>query len=194
MTKSVNVPEGWDSIIARLRNKEGADGTVPAYNYPIFIGETTAIFVAKSTDYDDRYLRALIELDAQTIWKWEVAKKLDRLRTWLRRGELQVQSEGIRNSVDDLFIYTVQYVAYFQTVVNDGADAYNFLNNVRAGRIGFFTNRASKLNASEWIEFLVDKGLIQDNEYILQLLLQSYMGVDVPVGSWQSAIKNTLKG
>lgn len=190
---TTNIPKDWTSIINRLSKKHGADDTAPAFTYGAFIHEATNTFVEKSTDYDDRYLRGLIALDARTIWKWEVDKKLDRLRTWLKRGELQVKGEGIRNSVDDLFIYSVQYVAYIQHVVNDGMTDKGFLHMVRADREGFFSYRAARLTPSEWVEFLVNKGLIEEDEAILQLLLQSYMGADIAVEDWQNAIRATLK-
>lgn len=189
-----NLPQGWESLFNKLNNKAGADKTTPASNYPAFVRHASNVFAAKSADYDDRYLKALVDLNAFTIWKWEVDKKLDRLRTWLKRGELQVKEEGIRNSVDDLYIYTVQYVNYIQYCVNNGMEGPDFIDLVRADRKVFFESHAKKLSASEWVWFLVNKGLIGEDEVVLQLLIQSYMGEAIQSEEWRKAITTILKG
>lgn len=183
----------WTSLFNRLKSKQGADATTPAFSYPVFITETTKLFIEKSTDYEDRYIKGLIELDASTLWRWEVSKKLDRLRTWLKRGELLVKDEGVRNSVDDIFIYTVQYVDYVQRVVNNGDDALLYLSELQKFRRVRFEYRASRLTPTEWVWFLVNKGLIQDYEKVLQLLILSYMGHEITAEQWQEGIRSLLK-
>lgn len=181
----------YENLYNRLEKRVG-DGTAPSKNFNHFITEAKELFAAKSTDYDDRFLRALIGLDARTIWTWEVDKKIDRLRSWIKRGELQVKGEGIRNSVDDLFIYTVQYVAYVQLVVNDGMHPLDFLEAVQTDRKQFFYNFAVKLKAEEWVEFLETKGRITKNEKLLSGVILSYMGETIDITYWQQAIKIML--
>lgn len=76
-----------------------------------FVGVVVEVFAAKNADYDSRFMKALRsdKYDSRTLWAWEVEKKLDRLRTWIRRGNLQVKGEGVLDSVIDLVNYTVQY-------------------------------------------------------------------------------------
>lgn len=188
-----NKPMDWESLFNRLKNKEGADETAPAASYSVFIHQSTNLFAAKSADYEDRYLKALVDLNAFTIWKWEVDKKLDRLRTWIKRGELQVKGEGIRNSVDDLFSYTVQYVAYIDDCVNHEIPGEAFIKMVQEHRKVFFEMRARKLNPDEWVEFLVRKGLIGEKEVVLQLLIKHYMGYEIVSEEWRRAIKTLLE-
>lgn len=187
-----NVPAGWESLINRLENKKWTDETTPALSYESYVLTAAELFVQKDTDYDSRYLRALIALHARTIWAWEVDKKLDRIRTWIKRGELQVKGEGIRNSVDDLFIYTVQYAAYTQAIVNNQREPEAFLKEVRKDREVFFYNNAVKLRADEWAECLVGWGRIKPEELLLQNLIRSYMGDQVRAEEWQLAIKRIL--
>jgi hypothetical protein len=193
MENVTQIPADWQNLINRLEMKKGADWTKPADNYPAFVKAAADLFVRKSTDYDDRYIKGLIDLDAKTIWTWEIDKKLDRLRTWIKRGELQVKGEGIRNSVDDLYIYTVQYVVYIQHVINGGEDAYKFFWQFKASRYGFFYQQAAKLTPEEWIEFLVLKGRIQPEELLLQNVVKSYMGGTITIDDWKAAIRQTLK-
>lgn len=188
-----NLPQGWESLFNKLNNKAGADKTSPAFNYKSFVQHATNVFAAKSADYEDRYLKALVDMNAFTLWKWEVDKKLDRLRTWLKRGELQVQEEGIRNSVDDLYIYTVQYVAYIENCVNYDVPGEVFIKSVQDSRKPVFELYAKRLNPVEWVEFLVRKGLIGEKEIVLQLLIQSYMGYEIQSYEWRAAIKALLE-
>jgi len=165
----------------------------PPAGYETFVKNATELFVAKSTDYEHRYLRGLIDNHAATIWKWEVEKKLDRLRTWFRRGELQVKDEGVRNSVDDLFIYTVQYVAYIQECINQQLPADKFLQKWSEFPVACFLSHAERLTPREWVEFLVLRGLIKENELALQNLIVFYMGGLVLAEDWQASIKAMLK-
>ncbi|GKU79319.1 hypothetical protein [Paenibacillus sp. L3-i20] len=143
--------------------------------WEIFLQEATAIFVAKNTDYDSRFTRALIQYQAErgpeaarTIWAWEVEKKLDRCRTWIKRGELLVKDEGVRNSVIDLFNYSVQYLI-FRNYLGYGRDPFSQLNEEG------FHYQAAKLSPAEWIGFLIDKGLIKEDEAQLRRLILTEM-------------------
>ena len=167
----------------------------PQKGYAQYVMAATQLFVEKSTDYNHRFLRALADEgnDARTLWAWEVDKKLDRLRTWFERGELQVKGEGVRNSVDDLFIYTVQYVAYVDEVVNHEVHPEHFVQVWTDDRAPLFINRATRLTPGEWVEFLTLKGRIQHNELWLQTLLRHYLGDSVAVEDWQQSIHALLK-
>ena len=129
-------------------------------DWDTFLAEATEIFVAKNTDYNSRFMKALVHYKAhrgyeaaRTIWAWEVEKKLDRCRTWIKRGELQVKDEGVRNSVIDLFNYTVQYVI-FNEAITYRYDAFANLTE------RYFFNTASKFKAQDWVNFLVTERLL----------------------------------
>jgi hypothetical protein len=108
---------------------------------------------------------------ARTIWAWEVEKKLDRCRTWIKRGELAVKDEGVRNSVVDLFNYTVQYRIFRY------AGHRNPLTLL--SQRDFFAY-ASAHAPAEWLDYMQKKeGLIKDNETELRaLLLREMTGVN----------------
>lgn len=163
--------------------------------FAAYVVQAAQLFVEKSTDYEHRYLRAMAdeEMNARTLWAWEVDKKLDRLRTWLKRGELQVKGEGVRNSVDDLFIYTVQYVAYVDAVLNSEVHPTHFIKVWTEDRYPLFISEATRLKPTEWVEFLVKKGRIGEDELALQTLLRHYLGESVQVEEWQNAIHALLK-
>jgi hypothetical protein len=147
-------------------------------DWDLFLAEATDVFVAKNTDYDSRFMKALVQYQAErgpeaarTIWAWEVEKKLDRCRTWIKRGELLVQDEGVKNSVQDLFIYTVQFVIFNGEVIA-GRDPFALLNDRD------FYAAASKFYATDWVEFLVTEKLITPDEYDLrQELLVEMTGI-----------------
>ncbi|TYS60506.1 hypothetical protein FZC76_21795 [Sutcliffiella horikoshii] len=146
-------------------------------DFDMFLAMATDVFIQKDTDYDSRFMRGMMKLDARTLWEWEVDKKLDRLRTWLTRGELLVKEEGVENSVVDLFNYTVQYVYYVQVYVN----GMNYLkpHNIQGWqekRERNFYHVASKLKPEEWVKFLESKGRIQKEERVLKALLLEFMG------------------
>lgn len=146
-------------------------------DWDAFLAEATDVCVAKNTDYDSRFMRALLHYQgrrgyeaARTIWAWEVEKKLDRCRTWIKRGELAVKDEGVRNSVIDLFNYTVQY-RIFRT-----AGERNPLTLLSERD---FFEKAAGQNASAWIQYLLNENLIALGEKSLcQLLLREMTGVD----------------
>lgn len=182
----------WQNMVARLGKGKGLDTTIPALSYVSFMGHAREVFVQKSTDYEDRYLKGLIQLDARTIWTWEVEKKLDRLRTWIKRGELQVKDEGIRNSVDDLFVYTVQFYAYMFKVEKDAIKSELFLKYVQNDREHFFWYWAGRFDPFEWVEYLEYYELIKHEEHLLKLVIRSYMGDQITKTEWQQAIRTIL--
>lgn len=141
-----------------------------------FLSEATAVFVAKNTDYDSRFMRALLQYQeqrgieaARTIWAWEVEKKLDRCRTWIKRGELQVKDEGVRNSVIDLFNYTVQYRIY-QAAYTSPLELLNERD---------FYKMAALLSADSWLHYLanVEKLIAPEETELYALLLNEMTGV-----------------
>jgi hypothetical protein len=187
----VNVKQDYENMFNRLQLREGQDQ--PPASWQTFLVNAGKVFVAKDTDYDSRFMRALMKLDARTLWEWEVDKKLDRIRTWIQRGELQVKGEGLNNSVSDLFVYTVQYVYYVDTYIN----GMNFLkgHNIEAwqkNRAEIFGYKANRLTPTEWVEFLEMKGRIQPAEAALKNIIRLYMGDEVGVEEWKTAIKTLL--
>ncbi|XJZ25974.1 hypothetical protein ACF5W4_11230 [Bacillota bacterium Lsc_1132] len=173
--------------------RPGLQAEKPPGSWVTFLSEASALFLKKDKDYDSRFMRGMLETDGRAIWAWEVDKKLDRLRTWLSRGELQVKGEGIRNSVDDLFIYTVQYVYFVQTFINDGyRDPVEGLRTWQYLRDHLFYETAARLKPTEWVEFLVQKERIAPNEKALQQFLRLYMGENPSARDWQEAIRAIL--
>lgn len=145
-------------------------------DWDTFLAEATAVFVAKNTDYESRFMRALLHYQgrrgyeaARTIWAWEVEKKLDRCRTWIKRGELLVKDEGVRNSAIDLFNYTVQY-RIFRTSGN--------VSPLKLLSEKDFLEQANKNSPKAWIEYIhKTEGLIITAEYKLRdLLLEEMTG------------------
>lgn len=144
-------------------------------NWDTFLAEATDVFVAKNTDYDSRFMRALIQYNdtrgyeaARSIWAWEVEKKLDRCRSWVTRGQLLVQDEGVKDSVIDLFNYTVQY-RIFRTAGNN--DPLTLLDE------GAFYEHAAVPDAQYWIGYLIaEKLLSPSEERLYQLLLEEMTG------------------
>lgn len=89
-----------------------------------FVDMAVDIFDRKNTDYESAFMNILLDkdVDGRSIWAWEVKKKLDRLRRWIKRGELKVKGEGTLDSVLDFTIYTVQYE------LSGKMDPYSYLN------------------------------------------------------------------
>lgn len=148
-------------------------------DWALFIAEAAKVFVTKNTDYGSRFMRALVQYQAdggyeaaRTIWAWEVEKKLDRCRIWVQRGELLVNSEGVRNSVINLFNYTVQYRIFRW---NDTAETDPFKDLTERG----FHQMATKIKPDEWLNYLTySENLIRPDEDDLRgLLLQTMTGV-----------------
>jgi hypothetical protein len=138
------------------------------------MGEALALFTAKNADYDSMFMKALIKFGedrgyeaARTIWAWEVEKKLNRCRTWMQRGDLQVKTEGVMDSVIDLFIYSVQYQIYRESKEYN-RDPLAWLNPTNFGHM-------ARRGPDYWIDYLVIQGLIQKNERDLQALLREQM-------------------
>lgn len=170
------------------------EGSPPPENHQQFIQEATALFLKKSTDYDHRFLRGLIEHHGRTIWAWEVDKKLDRLRTWIKRGKLQVNGEGLRNSVDDLFIYSVQYISFVNAVINDGMEPEAFLKEWNETPGVLFESRARRLKPTEFTEWLKTTDRIGSKEIMLQNIIRLYMGDNLTGKDWRAAIQEILGG
>lgn len=143
-----------------------------------FVEEATDVFVAKNTDYDSRFTRALYHYDnfrgreaARTIWAWEVEKKLDRCRTWIARGQLLVKEEGVRNSVVDLFNYTVQYYIYC-TQVAKGWTLDRALSREN------FQAVALEKGPDYWLQYWPHESLISPEEdKLLDLLREEITGL-----------------
>lgn len=174
----------WTNIVTRIENREGADWTKPPESYEAFVADAVKINERKDSDYDSRFMRGLNELDAFAIWAWEVDKKLDRIRTWIKRGELQVKGEGIRNSVEDLYVYTVQYELF-----NSGVSLESWKQN----RERLFKVRAEKNPISAWISLLIYDGRIEEDELLLQLIIRKYMGDTIQQQDWKAAIRLLLQ-
>lgn len=87
------------------------DNTIIPRSWAEFVSLAVEVHVRKDTDYESRFMKVLLDknLDGKSIWTWEVTKKLDRLRTWVKRGELAVKGEGVIDSIIDLSNYTIQY-------------------------------------------------------------------------------------
>ncbi|AYP68422.1 hypothetical protein HWB91_gp52 [Bacillus phage vB_BboS-125] len=167
----------------------------PPRDYDLFLAAATDTFVAKDTDYDSRFMRGMKELDAYTLWAWEVDKKLDRLRTWIQRGELLVKGEGVENSIQDLFVYSVQYRAFTEgRVATLDAGPLTLLHYWRRHKEAIFYETAASFKPGDWIKYLIDKERIAPNEYALQNFIKLYMGDRVNVTDWQQAIREILRG
>lgn len=166
----------------------------PPASFNEFLEQATTTFIQKDMDYNSRFMRGMLELQGNAIWAWEVDKKLDRLRTWLKRGELQVKGEGVRNSVEDLFNYTVQYVFFVQKFINEEQDHDKGLEQWQDLRGELFYATAVRLKPTEWLEFLVNKGRIAGHEKALQQLLRLYMGDNPTADDWKLAARAILEG
>lgn len=140
----------------------------PPIDYDQFLAICTDIHVTKNHDYDSRFMKGLLQ-HGPAIYFWEAEKKLDRLRTWLERGELKVKGEGINNSVQDLFVYTVQY---------DISTLYVHVDDVlRLLTERHFYSHAGRYSSYAWLDFWTEKGLVKPHEEHLRRLLLTYMGV-----------------
>jgi len=153
----------------------------PPRDWDEFLARQTEIHVQKDHDYDSRFMRGLMK-HGRPIWEWEVEKKLDRIRTWLTRGELQVKGEGLNNAVGDLFNYTVQFLIYLKAV-----------EPLSALSERSFFQYATRYAPHNWIALLVNSGLIQKNEIALQNIIRLYMGDNPTKLKWQEAIKAILQ-
>ncbi len=148
------------------------DESQPPRDYDEFIALATEIFVAKDRDYRSRFMRALLDVqkDPRTVWAWEVEKKLDRIRTWIDTGSLQVKGEGVKDSVIDVFNYTVQYVIYID-LRGKKLDPLKALNER-----DFFTY-ASRYTPNDWLNFITVEGLISPVEQKVKRTILKYMGI-----------------
>ena len=147
------------------------DNSQPPRDYDEFLAAATDVFVAKDRDYQSRFMRALCDLenDPRTLWAWEVEKKLDRIRTWTANGKLEVKGEGVKDSVVDLFNYTVQYSMYRQCAQLK-LDPFLQLNER-----GFFAAAVVK-TPGEWLKFIAGEGLLSTVEFEVVSTIFKYMG------------------
>lgn len=189
MTEQQLTLPGFEDVAGRLTQLHGLSRPYDSYN--AFVEEATKTFVQKNTDYDSRFMRALVNNEqegARAIWEWEVSKKLDRLRTWIKRGELLVQGEGIENSVQDLYVYTVQFSMYEAAPVwLKAADIIDMLTEDK------FRAWTATRDPYMWAQFLRHRHLIGPEEELLRLLLIWLMGGQVPPEIWIEAIKAELQ-
>lgn len=82
-----------------------------------FVKKQARIHDEKEHDYGSLFVQGLAKY-GETIWRWEVEKKLNRIRTWIKTKKLAVKNEGIENAVGDIFNYTVQMKLYHAAVVD----------------------------------------------------------------------------
>lgn len=167
----------------------------PPTDYATFVAAANEVFSAKDTDYDSRFMRGMTELDAFTLWAWEVDKKLDRIRTWLDRGELLVKGEGVTNSVQDLYIYSVQYRALNEgRIAPINAGPLTVIHYWKQDREDIFLQVAESFTPGEWIDYFIQQERIAPNEYALQNIIKLYLGDKVNITDWQQAIREILRG
>lgn len=141
----------------------------PPADWDEFLAIATDTFVRKDTDYRHKYTRGLIK-HGRVIWEWEVDKKLDRIRTWIERGELAVKGEGLNNAVIDAFNYTVLYDLYTQAD-SQGADPLKYLTE------RYFYQTAASQKPEVWVAMIEDEGkLIKPGEEHLKDIIFQYMG------------------
>jgi hypothetical protein len=140
----------------------------PPKNWEEFLETTTDVFIAKNKDYGDRYTKALMEHDC-VIWEWEVDKKIDRIRTWVSRGQLLVKSEGLNNAVQDLFNYTVLYELYLDSIRGQYDPCTRLTPDDFLGKA---TGRTPEL----WLGLLESRGRIKPEETAVKRVILRYMG------------------
>lgn len=148
------------------RVQKPVDG--PPATYDDFIAYQYGVNKQKEHDYDRAFTRGLVE-HGRAIWAWEVHKKLNRIRTWLRRGTLLVTGEGVGNAVGDAFNYTILYRAY-EEAVEKGIDP------LEADNVENFARIAAGANPRRVVGFLRAQGLVAYDEHQLRAVLIEYMG------------------
>ena len=139
----------------------------PPLDWNDFLARQCDTDKAKGHDYDYAYMTALTNL-GPVVWKWEVTKKLNRIRTWLKKGELRVKGEGLVNAVGDLFNYTVMYTAWIEATAlhKDPRAADNPANFYRV---------ASMYSPADWVRHIEDEDLIYPDEHQLKQIMYTFM-------------------
>jgi hypothetical protein len=161
----------------KARRTKAYDLAKPPIDWDAFLAQATDVFVRKNTDYESAYMKGLLATsDPSFLWSWEVKKKLDRIRTWIERGELLVKGEGVQDAVVDLFVYTVQYTIYL-----DCKEVPAWKKGVPTDPLQCLSERnfytvAARKSPRNWIRFLVDRELIGGPEIALQNTILRYMG------------------
>lgn len=142
-------------------------GDRPPLDWDDFLARQCDTDKAKGHDYNFSFMSALVKW-GPTIWEWESTKKLNRIRTWITRGELRVKGEGLVNAVGDLFNYTVMYYAWIEATAlhKDPLAADNPANFYRV---------ASMYRPEDWIRHLEDENLIAPAEKELQQVIFTFM-------------------
>lgn len=139
----------------------------PPIDYDDFLARQCQTDREKGHDYGNSYMAALVKF-GPVIWKWEATKKINRIRTWLAKGILVVRGEGVVNAVGDLFNYTVMYRNYQEALLGQKDPVQ--LDNPRD-----FYRMATTYSPSDWVDLLVDEGLITPEERDLQRYIFAYI-------------------
>lgn len=135
-----------------------------------FLNYAVDIHVQRNTDYDSRYMKALIS-EGLFIWKWEVDKKLDRIRTWNKRGELKSKGDGIINAVVDAFNYTVQaYIRLNSIALFSTNDPMSCLNERD------YYSVAAVFRPYYFIDYLIANKMLRADEVEVRDTIAKYMG------------------
>ncbi|WP_237714796.1 MULTISPECIES: hypothetical protein [Pelosinus] len=139
----------------------------PPLDWDDFLARQCDTDKAKGHDYNFSFMSALVKW-GPTIWEWESTKKLNRIRTWITKGELRVKGDGIVNAVGDLFNYTVMYHAWIEATAlhKDPLKADNPANFYRV---------ASLYKPADWIRHLEDDDLIGAAEHQLKQVIYTFM-------------------
>ena len=143
----------------------------PPMDWDEFLNTATDIFVKKNTDYGSRYTRGLMGTnDPRFLYGWEADKKVDRVRSWVARGELLVKGEGVANSVYDLFNYTVMY-SMFKNCLEAGVSPLDYLKE------NDFYTAAAENTAAEWLDYLETEGIITKDDSEVKAVIGRFMGL-----------------
>ena len=148
---------------------------LPPTDWDEFLNKQMDTFVKKDSDYRHKYTRGLMKYGV-VIWRWEVEKKLDRIRTWVERGELKVQGEGVNNAVGDLFNYTVLYEMYLAALKNSSFHDQSWADPLSMLTEDQFYKYAAGKDLEEWIDYLEEAGHIESAEIEVKKVIYQYMG------------------
>jgi len=139
----------------------------PPIDWDAFLAQQTEINTQKEHDYDKAFTKGLVQF-GRSVWDWEAHKKLNRIRTWITKGELRVKGDGIVNAVGDLFNYTVLYHTWLEATALHK-------DPLRADNVTNFYRIASMYTPKEWVHHLIDEELIAEAEHDLQGIVFTFM-------------------